>query len=167
MKRQPFNFILEKVNRFYTEKSTVLWRLAAFREAILMNDWTRLLHTQEENEATYTPLSLNNYRERQQYNTRTTLNIVEISVAFNDFDIQIDDLETPRAANEDDLRRAGLKMGDIIKTWKLLAEVSDTESSQSNTSFESSLMSNQSKVLDDSSTSSRISSEKSTKCTTV
>ena len=148
-----------------------------------MNDWNeRLLHTHEENKERIEALVLKiagnadntikvqywNVVESATYRFLYVQTHCQVS-AFNDFefdfDIQIDDLETLRAASEDDLRKAGLKMGDIIKIRKLLAEVS--ESSQSNISSESSLMSNESEVLDDRSASSGISSETSTKCTKV
>lgn len=50
---------------------------------------------------------------------------------------QIYELETLRAATEDDLRKAGLKMGDIIKIRMLLAK-QDLESSVASTSSKSS-----------------------------
>ncbi|KAJ7331145.1 hypothetical protein OS493_020847 [Desmophyllum pertusum] len=54
----------------------------------------------------------------------------------------IDDMETLRTAHEDDLRKAGLKMGDIIKIRKLLA--SDVASQNTGDIFNSSLSSTES-----------------------
>lgn len=55
------------------------------------------------------------------------------------FMTQIDDMETLRTAHEDDLRKAGLKMGDIIKIRKLLE--SDVASQNTGDIFNSSLSS--------------------------
>lgn len=44
------------------------------------------------------------------------------------FDLtQIEDLETLKEASEDDLRKSGLKMGDIIKIRRLLANPKSSE----------------------------------------
>ena len=51
--------------------------------------------------------------------------------------LQIDDLETLRAASEDDLRKAGLKMGDIIKIRSLLAKKSESSQSMHSELYES------------------------------
>lgn len=60
------------------------------------------------------------------------------------FSTQIEDLQTLHEAREDDLRKAGLKMGDIIKIRRVLASqqigsldsslssISETESEETN-----------------------------------
>ena len=68
------------------------------------------------------------------------ISLLGFSASGNSFYTQIDDFKTLRAATENDLRSAGLKMGDIIKIRTLLENQmisgsnKDLESSLSSTS---------------------------------